>query len=289
MSKALLLDYFELCKPKVVFLMIITSLVGMCLAISSDSSSSLIKLITANIGITLVSFAAAVFNHVADQHIDKLMHRTKNRPIAVGKISKKNSLIFAIFLCSVGMFVLIYFVNTLTALLSFFALVGYAVFYTLYLKHATSQNIVIGGLAGASPPLLGWTSITGSISYEAIILTLIIFVWTPPHFWALAIHRVEDYAKAKIPMLPNTHGVNFTKLNIVLYTIILFCVSLLPFIIKMSGILYLCAALAANFVFLYYALKLYFSDNNSYAFKTFKISVYYLGFIFLFLLLDHYN
>lgn len=284
MSQTSIRDYIELCKPRVVMLMILTSLVGMCLA----PTPTLMVVIIGNIGIALVAAAAAVLNHAADQHIDKLMRRTQNRPLVKGKISTKNSLLFAALLCLIGMFLLYAYINPLTAILTFASLIGYAVCYTLYLKHATPQNIVIGGIAGAVPPLLGWTSVTGSVSAEALILVLIIYVWTPPHFWALAIYRLEDYAKANIPMLPHTHGVPFTKLNILLYTVLLLCVSILPFIIQMSGLIYLLGVLVADILFLYYAICLYISKDNKYALRTFKYSIHYLGALFILLLIDHY-
>lgn len=277
-------DYMELCKPRVVMLMILTSIVGMCLAPSS--SVPIVPLLIGNIGIALVAGAAAALNHVADQHIDGLMKRTQYRPIVRGKITSKNSLLFAAVLGTAGMFILFFFINTLTAVLTFLSLTGYAVFYTLYLKHATPQNIVIGGIAGAIPPLLGWTAVTGSVSPEALLLVLIIYIWTPPHFWALAIHRFEDYAKAHVPMLPNTHGIAFTKLNILLYTILLVCVTALPYAIGMSGKIYLSGVMLANLVFLYHAVRLFFSDDQ--AMRTFRYSIYYLGILFLLLLVDHY-
>lgn len=279
-------DYLTLCKPKVVMLMILTSMVGMCLAPSSHFPY--IPFVLGNLGIAFVACSAAVINHVADQHIDKMMRRTQHRPIVIGKISSKESIIFASILCVLGIGILIYFINALTAILTFCSLIGYAVCYTLYLKHATPQNIVIGGIAGASPPLLGWTSVTNSMSGNALLLVIIIYVWTPPHFWALAIHRLEDYAKANVPMLPHTHGVPFTKLNIVLYTILLMCVSILPFVVNMSGIIYFVGVMVANIIFLYHVLKLYMSVDHKYALRTFHFSIHYLGIIFLLLLLDHY-
>lgn len=279
-------DYFELCKPRVVTLMIITSIVGMCLA--PTESVPIIPLILGNLGIALMASAAATINHLADQHIDKLMGRTQNRPIVQGKISSKNSILFAFILCSLGMLILIVFINKLTAFLTFLSLIGYAVCYTLYLKHATPQNIVIGGIAGAAPPLLGWTAVTGSISAEALLLVLIIYIWTPPHFWALAIYRLEDYAKANVPMLPNTHGVSYTKLNIVLYTILLACVTVLPYFIKMSGLIYLIGASIANSIFLYHVVRLYLTEDKKQALRTFWYSIHYLGALFLLLLIDHY-
>jgi heme o synthase len=278
-------DYFELCKPRVVLLMILTSLVGMCLA---SDSVPLTPLIFGNLGIALVASAAAAFNHIADQHFDKLMRRTQNRPIVKGKISTKNSLLFASVLCLAGLAILFLLINTLTAVLTFVSSIGYAVFYTLYLKHATPQNIVIGGIAGAAPPLLGWTAVTGHVCPQALLLVLIIYVWTPPHFWALAIYRLEDYAKANIPMLPHTHSVAYTKLNILLYTILLICVSALPYIISMSGLFYFIGAMIINAGFLFHALRLYLRDNRQDAIGTFWYSIYYLGILFVLLLVDHY-
>ncbi len=279
-------DYIELCKPRVVLLMILTSIVGMCLAPTGSLSLSL--LFFGNLGIALVAGAAAALNHVADQHIDKVMRRTQHRPIVQGKISSRNSLLFAMILCLLGTVILLYFTNPLTAALTFLSLIGYAVCYTLYLKHATPQNIVIGGIAGAVPPLLGWTAVTGSVSPHALLLVLIIYIWTPPHFWALAIHRYDDYAKANVPMLPNTHGIPFTKLNIVLYTVLLVVATSLPYLTGMSGIIYFAGVSCANLVFLFYVLRLFLSDNRQHAMATFKYSIYYLGILFLLLLADHY-
>lgn len=279
-------DYLELCKPRVVMLMILTSIVGMFLAPSN--TFPLFPLIFGSVGIAFVASAAAVLNHVADQHLDKLMRRTQNRPIVQGKISVYQSLIFASVLCFSGMMMLFFFVNALTAMLTFFSLLGYAVVYTLYLKHMTPQNIVIGGIAGAIPPLLGWTSVANTVSGEALLLVLIIYVWTPPHFWALAIYRLDDYTKANLPMLPNTHGVPFTKLNILLYTILLVCVSSLPYIIGMSGMIYFIGITLGNSIFLFYAVRLYFTHHRKYAIQTFKFSIHYLGWLFLLLLIDHY-
>ncbi|EKD72601.1 MAG: protoheme IX farnesyltransferase [uncultured bacterium] len=279
-------DYLELCKPKVVILMILTSVVGMCLA--PATSIPLLPLIFGNVGIALVAGAAAALNHVADQHIDKLMRRTQHRPIVQGKISTAKSILFAGILCVIGIVILLIFTNTLTAILTFLSLIGYAICYTLYLKHATPQNIVIGGIAGAVPPLLGWTAVTGSVSPQALLLVLIIYIWTPPHFWALAIHRFDDYAKANVPMLPNTHSIQFTKLNIVLYTILLILATSLPYIIGMSGLIYFIGVSLANIVFLLRALRLFWSDDKQQAMNTFKYSIYYLGILFLLLLIDHY-
>lgn len=278
--------YYELCKPRVVMLMIVTSIVGMCLA---PTMQPLLKpLLLGNVGIALVASAAAALNHVADKHIDKLMKRTQHRPIVQGVISPLNCILFAAILCGVGTFILYYFINPLTAILTFASLIGYAFFYTFYLKHVTSQNIVIGGVAGAVPPLLGWTSVTNAVSPEALLLVLIIYVWTPPHFWALAIYRLEDYSKANIPMLPHTHGVAYTKLNILLYTLLLIAATMMPYAISMSGIVYLIGVMMANVGFLYYAIMLYRSTDNRYAIGTFWFSIYYLGIIFILLLIDHY-
>jgi protoheme IX farnesyltransferase len=280
-------DYLELCKPRVVLLMILTSLVGMCLA--PAASMPYMALIFGNLGIAMVAGAAAALNHVADQHYDKLMRRTQNRPIVQGRLSSKNSFIFAASLCAGGLAILFFLCNALTAFLTFLSLIGYAVFYTLYLKHATPQNIVIGGVAGAAPPLLGWTAVTGHIAPEALLLVLIIYVWTPPHFWALAIYRLEDYAKANIPMLPHTHSVAYTKLQILLYTLLLTCVTALPYIINMSGLIYFSGVMAANALFLFHAVRLMVTDHRQYAMLTFRYSITYLGILFLLLLLDHYS
>lgn len=279
-------DYYELCKPRVVMLMILTSIVGMCLA--PHPSFPVIPMIFGNLGIALVAGAAAAMNHVADVHADTIMRRTQHRPIVQGKISSKNSLIFSILLCLLGIIILCIFTNLLTAILTFVSLIGYAGIYTLYLKHATPQNIVIGGIAGAAPPLLGWTAVTGSVSPAALLLVLIIYVWTPPHFWALAIYRLDDYAKANIPMLPHTHGVAFTKLHILLYTILLICVTMLPYLLGMSNIVYLIGVMLANLGFLYYAIKLYVSNDRRVGLQTFWYSIYYLGILFLLLLVDHF-
>ncbi len=279
-------DYIELCKPRVVMLMVLTSMVGMCLA-----SPSLIPykiFIFGNLGIAFGAAAAAAINHLADHHIDKLMARTQHRPLPTGKMSAPQVLVFASALCLISMLILYYFVNTLTAVLTFFSLVAYAGVYTYYLKHATSQNIVIGGIAGAAPPLLGWVAVTGSVTPSPLLLMAIIFVWTPPHFWALAIARVDDYAKAQVPMLPNTHGIPYTKLNIILYTVLLCAVTLLPFAIQSSGWIYLLCVSALNIRFMYWVLRLNRSNEKAIALKTFRFSIMYLMYLFLALLIDHY-
>lgn len=285
-SQSVWADYLTLCKPRVVLLMLLTSVVGMCLSVPHRVPLS--ALILGNLGIGLVASAAAVLNHIADQHIDRLMRRTEHRPIAEGRISIPKSLIFAAILCVSGMAILLCWVNLLTAVLTFASLIGYAVCYTLYLKHATPQNIVIGGIAGAVPPLLGWTAVTGTVTANALLLVLIIFVWTPPHFWALAIHRSEDYANARVPMLPNTHGLRFTRLCILLYTVLLVMVTVLPYLSGMSGLIYLVGVMPANLIFFRYAWRLFSTQDKTWAMPTFKYSIIYLGIIFLLLLVDHY-
>jgi protoheme IX farnesyltransferase len=279
-------NYYELCKPNVVLMMLITALVGSLLASKTLAPLSLIAL--AMIGIGLCASSAAAINQIIDRKVDANMNRTENRPIPLGEVSPVNASIFAFVLGSFGVLILVLYVNALTAMLTLASLIGYAFIYTVYLKRATPQNIVIGGLAGAAPPLLGWTAVTNSIDPNALLLVLIIFAWTPPHFWALAIHRKDDYAKENIPMLPVTHGVPFTKLQIILYTIILILVSILPFVVLMSGIFYLTSALILGFIFLYYSVRLYLSSNNDFAFPTFAYSIYYIFLIFAALLIDHY-
>lgn len=278
--------YYELCKPRVVALMLITTLVGMLLATPSMVPWQII--IFGNLGIGLTASAGAVINHLADRHIDVLMRRTEGRPIPMGKVSPKMAMFFAGILTVVGLGLLLIFTNMLTTLLTFISLVGYAFIYTLFLKRATPQNIVIGGLAGAAPPLLGWTAVTGHLDYGGLLLVLIIFVWTPPHFWSLAIYRVKEYEKAKIPMLPVTHGIAFTKLNILLYTCLLTAISLMPFVVQMSGYIYLIGVLALDAGFLYWAIRLKYSEDAKVAIKTFRYSIFYLMVLFVILLIDHY-
>ncbi|MFT6344074.1 MAG: protoheme IX farnesyltransferase [Paraglaciecola sp.] len=279
-------DYYELTKPKVVLLLLLTALVGMCLA--SDSWISWKILIAGLTGIGFLSSAAAVVNHVVDREIDGKMARTFNRPVAKGKVSPQKALFFAGLLTVVGYVILELWVNRLTAVLTLAGLLGYAVVYTMYLKRATPQNIVIGGLAGAIPPLLGWTAVTGEVHAHALLLVLIVFIWTPPHFWALAIHREKDYAKAKVPMLPVTHGIDFTKTSILLYTVLLCVVCLLPYLIGMSGLIYLIGSTLLNAGFLYYAWKLKFTATEQTAMQTFKFSIIHLMVLFVVLLVDHY-
>ena len=279
-------DYLELTKPKVVALMIITSAIGMLLA--SEQAVPWSTLLLGNLGIALCAGSAAAINHVVDRRIDIHMARTQRRPLAQGRVEPLNAVLFAILLGSAGLAVLLSWTNTLTALLTLASLLGYALIYTAFLKRATPQNIVIGGVAGAAPPLLGWTAVTGQIQAEGLLLVLIIFAWTPPHFWALAIHRKAEYAKVDIPMLPVNHGEHYTKLHILLYTFILLAVSLLPFVIHMSGPLYLVAAVALGLRFIDWAVALLRDSRPHAAIKTFKYSLWYLLWLFVALLLDHY-
>lgn len=279
-------DYLELTKPKVVVLMLITSLAGMFLATRAGVPWAI--LVFGNLGIALCAGGAAVVNHVVDRRIDALMARTHKRPLAEGRVAPLPALGFALALSLTGMAVLLVFTNPLTAWLTLASLLGYAVVYTGFLKRATPQNIVIGGLAGATPPLLGWVAVSGHMGAEPLLLVLIIFAWTPPHFWALAIHRKEEYAKADIPMLPVTHGERYTKLHILLYTLVLLAVSLLPYVIHMSGPLYLACALALGLRFLHWAWVLYRGTRPHAAIRTFKYSIGYLFVLFIALLLDHY-
>ena len=284
---SILRSYYHLCKPNVVFMMLITSLIGSLLATNGSNFNPLLILISL-IGIGLCAASAAAINQVVDQKVDANMSRTSERPIPQGEISSSKAISFAIVIGLIGYTILYIYVNVLTAYLTIASLIGYAIIYTVFLKRATPQNIVIGGLAGAAPPLLGWSSITGSIDPNALLLVLIIFAWTPPHFWALAIHRKDEYAKENIPMLPVTHGILFTKLQIILYTIIMLLVSLFPYFVMMSGVFYLFSALVLGSIFLWYAFRLYGDDSNSLAMPTFQYSIYYIFLIFLALLIDHF-
>ena len=282
----LLRSYYELCKPNVVYMMLICAFVGMLLA--EESVSSFGYLFVSLTGIAFCAASAAAVNQVIDRNTDASMTRTDQRPLPQGELSPTHASLFALIIGILGALILYLYVNTLTMILTLSSLVGYAFIYTVYLKRATPQNIVIGGLAGAAPPLLGWSSITNTIDPYALLLVLIIFVWTPPHFWALAIYRKDEYAKESIPMLPVTHGVAFTKLQIVLYTIILFIVSVLPYVVLMSGEIYLFSALILSTIFLYYSINLYFSNDDEDAMSTFQFSIYYIFLIFLALLIDHF-
>lgn len=280
-------DFLKLCKLKVVALIMLTAVVGMLLA--TEGLPPLDLMILGSIGIALASCSAAVFNHVVDQRIDTIMSRTKNRPMPEGKVNSKQAVVFGIIIGVIGLGILAIWVNILTAVLTFFALIGYAVIYTMYLKRATPQNIVIGGAAGAAPPVLGWAAITNSVELDAMLLFLIVFIWTPPHFWALAIHRHEEYAKVDVPMLPVTHGLPFTRLQILLYTVILFIVTLMPYLIGMSSLIYLIGAILLGLGFLYYAIQMVrHPDNMELPMKTFGFSINYLMILFVILLVDHY-
>lgn len=279
-------EYFELCKPRVVALMVLTAVVGMHLATPGWVPLSILCFGT--LGIALTASSAAAINHLIDRHIDVIMQRTQSRPIASGKILPKKALQFAVLLGVLGLSLLIVTVNTLTAVLTGLTLIAYAGVYTMYLKRATPQNIVIGGLAGATPPLLGWVAVTGQIDPYSLLPVLIIFTWTPPHFWALAVHRIEEYKLANIPMLPVTHGVDYTKLCMLLYTILLLIVSILPTLTGMSGYVYGAVALLLGARFMYWVLKLYFDETNACAMKCFRYSITYLGLLFLTMCIDHY-
>ena len=278
--------YYDLTKPKVVALILFTALVGMLLA--SPGMVPLQTLLFGLLGIGLASAAGAALNHVIDRRIDALMDRTRDRPLPSGDLDAPHAVGFALGLALLSMLVLATLVNPLTAVLTFSAFIGYAVIYTMYLKRATPQNIVWGGLAGAMPPLLGWTAVTGQVGIEGLLLALLIFIWTPPHFWALAIERRAEYARAGIPMLPVTHGIAYTKLQILIYSLMLFTVSLMPFLVHMSGLLYLVGAVALGAGFVYHAVRLLRSEGDGHARKTFGYSIVYLMSLFAFLLADHY-
>ena len=280
------LQYLELCKPRVVSLIVFTAVVGMFLSV--PGWPPLLALLAGTAGIGLAAASAAAINHLLDQRIDALMARTRHRPLPKGQLSSKHVLVFSLALGAISMLVLVLWVNTLTAILTFVSLIGYAIIYTVWLKHATPQNIVIGGAAGAAPPLLGWTAVTGQVDPHALLLFLIIFVWTPPHFWALAIHRKDDYKAVDIPMLPVTHGIMFTRWHILFYTILLVIVTTLPFLTGMSGLLYLAGVSVLNAGFLWYALRLLRSNDKQLPMQTFGYSVTYLMVLFIFLLVDHY-
>ncbi len=280
-------DYYELTKPRVVMLIVFTAIVGMFLAV--PGWPGVVPLVVGTLGIGLAASGAAVFNHVLDARIDIHMLRTRGRPLPQGRISESRALMFASVLCVLSMITLWFFVNPLTAVLTFFSLIGYAVIYTLWLKRATPQNIVIGGAAGAAPPLLGWVAVTGEVHANALLLFLIIFVWTPPHFWALAIARKDEYAKVGIPMLPVTHGEAYTRLSILLYTILLVVITVMPYLTGMSGLIYLLTALVLGGMFLSHAIQMMrHPDDLERAMGAFKFSITYLGFLFAALLVDHY-
>jgi protoheme IX farnesyltransferase len=278
--------FYALTKPRVVSLIVFTAVIGMFLALPGMVPAK--TLIAGTLGIGLVAGAAAAVNCLVEQKIDALMRRTRWRPLPRGELTAAQALVFAGALGGVGLWILFHFVNSLTMWLTFATFTGYAVIYTVLLKQATPQNIVIGGASGAMPPVLGWAAATGEVSIDAMLLFLIIFAWTPPHFWALALYRTEDYAKAGVPMLPVTHGKPYTRLQVLLYTLILFAVSLLPFVVRMSGWLYLAAALLLGGVFLAYAVRIYGAYSDALAQKTFRYSILYLALLFSALLADHY-
>ena len=289
MSESLLArwpDFLELTKPRVVALMLITAVIGMCMAVPGFVPWQ--PLVLGNIGIAFCAGAAAAINHVVDERIDKKMSRTTNRPVAQGRVSQTEAIAFAAVLAFLGAALLAITINVLTAVLTVASLVGYAFIYTMFLKRATPQNIVIGGLAGAAPPLLGWTAVTGEIHAHGLLLVLIIFAWTPPHFWALAIHRKEEYAAVGIPMLPVTHGNRFTALHILLYTILMFLITLLPYITLLSGWIYAIAATLLGLRFLYWSIEILREKNPDAPMATFKFSITYLMVLFIAMLADHW-
>jgi protoheme IX farnesyltransferase len=279
-------DFYELGKPRVVFLIVFTAVVGMFLAVPGIPHWE--ALVFGTIGIGLAASSAAAINHVLDRRFDEQMARTQSRPIPTGHVTARMALTYAIVLGALSMLLLVWQVNALTALLTFCSLIGYAIVYTVWLKHATPQNIVIGGAAGAAPPVLGWTAVTGHVHEYALLLFLIIFTWTPPHFWALAIARRDEYSRAGIPMLPVMYGVAFTRLHILLYTILLVIATLLPYLTGMSGLIYLVAAVLLGLGFIYYALKLLMRPDDRLPMKTFGFSITYLSLLFAALLIDHY-
>ena len=286
-EKATWRDYFDLCKPRVIALLVITAMVGVLLA-SPPGELSLFILVVSSIGIGLGSAAGAAINQLVERETDAEMARTENRPLPKGRVDQQHAFIFAMLLAASSVFILTAWINVLTAVLTFASMIGYAVIYTMYLKKATPQNIVIGGLAGAMPPLLGWVSVTNSIDPQGLLLVLIIYTWTPPHFWALAIHRRDDYAKVNLPMLPVTHGIEFTKYSILGYTIIMILVTLLPYLIFMSGWFYLLCSSLLNLYFLYMVLRLMFGKGENAAMKTFVYSINYLLLLFVSMVIDHY-
>ena len=279
-------DFYELCKPRVVMMLVFTAVIGMFLA--TPGMVPWQPLVFGTLGIGLAAASAAAINQVVDQKIDKVMRRTEDRPLPKGSVTNSQALIFAVALGVIAMAILTFLVNGLTAWLTLLSLIGYAVIYTMYLKHATPQNIVIGGAAGAAPPVLGWVAVTGTVDPHSLLLFLIIFAWTPPHFWALSIHRREEYAKVDVPRLPVTHGVEFTRLQVLLYTIIMIAVTLLPFATHMSGVVYLGGVIILNAIFLYYVIKMQSGKDDTIPIRTFAYSIVYLMLLFALLLIDHY-
>lgn len=280
-------DYLTLCKPRVVAMMMLTAIIAMFLASPSDAVPWAI-LVFGSVGIALAACSGGIINQLIDRRYDALMSRTQHRPIPAGRIKPVNALLFALILTFASMAILYLWVNPLTAALSFLTLVGYAIIYTVFLKRATPQNIVIGGLAGAMPPLLGWVAVTGRVDAGGLLLVLIIFTWTPPHFWALAIARYKEYQSADIPMLPVTHGIPFTRLNILLYTLLMIAVTYLPYVIDQSGLIYVAGVTLLNAGFLFHAIRLFRTTNPKHAMSTFYYSITYLSLLFVLLLVDHY-
>ena len=283
---SILKDYWELTKPRVVALMLVTVLVGMLMA--STQLPSLWTVFITLFGVACSAGSAAAINHLLDCHLDAKMRRTENRPVVQGRVLPRQALVFALIMAAVGLSMLYIFINPLTACLTFLSLIGYAVIYTGFLKRATTQNIVIGGLAGAAPPLLGWTAVTNQIDPQGLLLVLIIFVWTPPHFWALALHRIHDYQKIEIPMFPVIYGEKLTRLHVLLYVLLLILVTVIPFLIGMCGDIYLFGVMLLNFRFLYWAVVLYNKNPPKAALSTFKYSIVYLLGLFVLLLIDHF-
>lgn len=279
-------DFLELTKPRVTALIVFTAAVGMLLA--TPGQVPLDIFVFGLTGIALASGSAAAINHVADDRIDALMGRTRNRPLPTGAVRRRDALVFALTIGAISMLMLSFLVNALTAALTFASLIGYAVIYTMYLKRATPQNIVIGGAAGAAPPVLGWTAVTGTIDPHSLLLFLIIFAWTPPHFWALAIYKRNEYAKTGVPMLPVTHGVDYTRWQILAYTTLMVLATLLPYATFMCGEIYLCGALALNAVFMWYAVRILVDHRDILAFRMFKYSITYLMALFLVIFIDRY-
>lgn len=280
-------DYLTLCKPRVVAMMMLTAIIAMFLASPSGTVPWAI-LVFGTVGIALAACSGGIVNQLIDRRYDALMSRTQHRPIPAGRIKPTNALLFALILTFTSMAILYLWVNPLTAALSFLTLVGYAIIYTVFLKRATPQNIVIGGLAGAMPPLLGWVAVTGRVDAGGLLLVLIIFTWTPPHFWALAIARYKEYQSADIPMLPVTHGIPFTRLNILLYTLLMIAVTYLPYVIDQSGLIYVAGVTLLNAGFLFHAVRLFRTTNPKHAMSTFYYSITYLSLLFVLLLADHY-
>ncbi len=281
-----LYQYFQLTKPRVVSLIVFCAVIGMFLAVPGAVPP--VVLVAATTGIALIAGAAAAVNCLIEQKIDAVMARTRGRPLPRGEVNSRQTLLFSGVIGGIGLTLLYWFVNPLTMWLTLATFVGYAIIYTIFLKPATPQNIVIGGASGAMPPILGWAAATGEVSTEALLLFLIIFVWTPPHFWSLALYRTKEYAKVGMPMLPVTHGPEYTRLQILLYTILLFGVTLLPYVIRMSGLIYLACAVALGGVFLFYAIQMYRAYSDRLAHKTFRYSIWYLSALFAALLVDHY-